>query len=608
MNGTEQTTSFPDRRSTTTGGADGVRVDETAAAMRAIRYGTLDESTRSIALPPSARASVSPMISALRWGAVGYGLVLSAPAVFDGSYQAVVTLAVCLFITTYRTIIPIRLGSEKVSEQFAAFGDAAVLAFATGYGGGLESPFSFPVMIALVVVSFGWGYLDGCIAYLIAIAAMALGLAANGDSLLAQLNDQRSLALLLTMLLAVLTSAAVRTRLMEYERRRVALAGQVESLSEANRLLTMVNTVARTLPTSLTLREALETAQRRINETFDARVVCLLTLDEHTDEWVPKVAEACELRPAYRTTELPEPLAAARRRGEPLLRSNLEDLSPDQRLSPGSGSGLYVQLVARNNTIGLLGLEHPELGHFDERDIPVLTSLAEVLALTIDNARWFGRLRLLGAEEERGRLARDLHDRLGQWLTYIGLELEQIMAGDSPARTDLERLHGDVLQALEELRGALHQLRTGVTEDQPFSVVAAEVVRRFGEQAGLDATLTVVHPDQRCPVPLENELLQILQEALSNVGKHALATSVQVVWDVWNGRFDLRITDDGRGFEVARGVRDAAYGLVGMRERAEVIGAQLLIQSDPGAGTVIRVVTRTSPSGSTNRATVPMGR
>ena len=107
----------------------------------------------------------------------------------------------------------------------------------------------------------------------------------------------------------MLTAAAVRSRLLESERRRIALAGQVESLSEANGLLTLVNSVARTLPTSLTLREALHTAQRQIADTFDARVVCLLTLDENAEEWVPKLAEGCVLRPAYRTEMLPEPLA-----------------------------------------------------------------------------------------------------------------------------------------------------------------------------------------------------------------------------------------------------------------------------------------------------------
>ena len=143
VSGTEQTSSTPDARSTTRGGGDNIRVDDTVSALRALRYGAMDEATRSIALPPSVRASVSPTISALRWGAVGYGLVLSAPDAFEGSYSAVITLAVCLFITTWRTIIPIRLGSATPSERLAAYGDVVILALGTGFGGGLESPFIF---------------------------------------------------------------------------------------------------------------------------------------------------------------------------------------------------------------------------------------------------------------------------------------------------------------------------------------------------------------------------------------------------------------------------------------------------------------------------------
>jgi signal transduction histidine kinase len=310
----------------------------------------------------------------------------------------------------------------------------------------------------------------------------------------------------------------------------------------------------------------------------------------------------------YSVDALPEPLATALRSQEPLLRGDLEEHDETHRLAANSASGIYVRLETRNTTIGLLGLEHPELGHFDERDIRVLVGLAEVLALTIDNARWFGRLRSLGAEEERIRLARDLHDRLGQWLTYIGFELERIMATDVARVEDLDRLHRDVQAALDELRETLRQLRSGVTEEQPFSDVARDVVNRFGERADLDARLVVVHPGNRLAVPVENELLRILQEALNNVGKHATADSVLVTWNVDGGSFELTIADDGRGFETARGVRDSAYGLVGMRERADVIGAQLSIDSRPGAGTTVRVAAGISPTRSTTRPSLPMGR
>ena len=215
--------------------------------------------------------------------------------------------------------------------------------------------------------------------------------------------------------------------------------------------------------------------------------------------------------------------------------------------------------------------------------------MAETLALGIDNARWFGRLRSLGAEEERVRVAGNLHDRLGQWLTYIGLELERIIAGHDDGAPELVGLYADVQGALDELRETLRQLRSGIDETRSLSSVASEVIDRFVERTGVDIDFRVVHPHQRLTVPVENELLRILQEGLSNVDRHSRASNAIVTWDCVDGWGALTLTDDGVGFDQRRGIRDNAYGLVGMRERADVIGGRLTVSSSPGEGTTISV-------------------
>ena len=112
---------------------------------------------------------------------------------------------------------------------------------------------------------------------------------------------------------------------------------------------------------------------------------------------------------------------------------------------------------------------------------------------------------------------------------------------------------------------------------------------RFARRTGTDARFETAHPDQRLPVPVENEMLRILQEALNNVERHAAATLVEVRWVVDGGNYELTVIDDGGGFDPASAIREQAYGLVGMRERAEVIGATLEIDSRPGAGTRLSV-------------------
>ncbi|HTO01594.1 MAG TPA: sensor histidine kinase, partial [Microthrixaceae bacterium] len=217
------------------------------------------------------------------------------------------------------------------------------------------------------------------------------------------------------------------------------------------------------------------------------------------------------------------------------------------------------------------------------------------------------RLRTLGAEEERVRLARDLHDRLGQWLTYIGFELERIMSAEGSDVEELNKLYEDVQSALDELRETLRQLRSGVNEEKPLSLMGRDLVAGFAERTKIEATFDVVQPDERLPVPIENELFRILQEALNNISKHAGATQVSVTWNVNGGNFELTIVDNGRGFVTAHGVRDSAYGLVGMRERADAVGAHLEISSAPGEGTTVRATAgNLGDWGSQDRIDLPM--
>ncbi len=580
--------------------SDAERLDlaQAVAVLRSLPFGGIDDATRNFALPPSIRAGVSPAIATFRWGAVGFGIVFAAPEAFRGSYVAVLTVAVCVFITTWRTVIPIRLASTRFQDRVVAFGDVVIIGLAVGAGGGLESPFIFSLLAAMVVMSFGWGYLAGSIALITGAAAMLLALPLGLNTYSQQADSQRDLGLTLMIIFVVTSASFVRGRLLDSEVRRGSLAGQVDSLNDANNLLSLMNSVARTLPTSLSLREALEASRQQLELAFDTRIICLVVLDERSDEWVPKLADGCFVNPAYRTSVLPEPLNAALASATPVLRNALDSSEELNFLTSSSQSGLYIRLETRGSTVGLLGLEHPENAHFQPQHLQLLSGMAEVLALTIDNARWFGRLRTLGAQEERIRLARDLHDRLGQWLTYISFELERIMGNQPEQAEELAQLYSDVQAALDELRETLRQLRSGVSEEQPLSLLGRDLVARFAERSDLAATFTVVRPDERLTVPVENELLRILQEALNNVAKHARATYVSVIWTVDGGNFQLEIIDDGQGFELARGVRDSSYGLVGMRERADVIGADLTIESSPGSGTVLRVFAGNTTSGS----------
>ena len=138
--------------------------------------------------------------------------------------------------------------------------------------------------------------------------------------------------------------------------------------------------------------------------------------------------------------------------------------------SPSSASGLYAVLPARGSIIGLLSIEHGDAHHFTPRDVDLLAGFVEPAALAIDNARWFGRLRTVGADEERTRIARDLHDRIGQSLAYLAFELDRIVKNGADRRRQRDRRSTtsatDVRGVIREVRDTLYDLRTDVTETQ----------------------------------------------------------------------------------------------------------------------------------------------
>lgn len=538
----------------------------------------------SLNLAPAVRSMLSPLIAALRWCTVVLGTALAAPQATAGDVGLVMATSICLYLTTWRTLRPLHLGSEDRSQWVMGITDAALLGAAVGVNDALLSPYIFCLAAAAAVAGFGWGIRHGLAALGGGVLAMAISSVISGGTL--GLDDETAWIILLSMVIIVGSVGLARHRLVGPEVELSELAGRIDALAETNELLHVLNRIARTLPSSLDLQQVVETTRIQLTQTFDPSVIGLLTLSEVNQTWAPLIADGLAISPTVEKAGIPEHLQTCLATDGPLL---VADVSK-QGLGAASGSGIYTSLRTRGKVVGLLAVEHPEPGHYTERDATLLGGIAESLALTIDNARWFRRLRILGAEEERARIARDLHDRLGQWLTYISFELERIKSHTEGDAAELEALHQDVQRALDELRETLRQMRTAVTDKHSLSVVAGELLSRFQVRTGVITQFTADEQGERFPVAIENELLRIMQEALNNIDKHANATSVQVSWRVTATEGRLRLSDDGDGFDESRGVRETAFGLVGMRERAEVIDAQLVVTSSPGAGTTIDVI------------------
>jgi two-component system sensor histidine kinase UhpB len=196
---------------------------------------------------------------------------------------------------------------------------------------------------------------------------------------------------------------------------------------------------------------------------------------------------------------------------------------------------------------------------------------------------------LRAQEEERRRLARDLHDEVNQALTAILLRLEAASHAAPPELEDeLGELKRLVNQAMEELLQLARQLRPTALDDHGLLPALATHVRRFASQTGIQADLQT-HGEPDLAPDQEIAVYRVAQEALANVARHSNASQVRVDLDTAGSALELRVRDDGKGFDSLR--RRKGLGLDGMAERARLVGGELTIESRPGGGTelVMRV-------------------
>jgi signal transduction histidine kinase len=204
--------------------------------------------------------------------------------------------------------------------------------------------------------------------------------------------------------------------------------------------------------------------------------------------------------------------------------------------------------------------------------------------------------RYVGMFTERTRVARELHDTLLQGMSGIAMQLRSIRTRLEPsavnegARRELERLQDTVTQCLEDARRVVWDLRER-RRDSALGPALARFARRLFRTTAATYDLEIAGPARHLPNAVENELFRIGQEALRNAVAHARATRVRLRLCYQEERVVLTISDDGVGFDPAATRAEASghFGLAGLRERAERIGARLEVRSAPGAGTTVEV-------------------
>ena len=371
-----------------------------------------------------------------------------------------------------------------------------------------------------------------------------------------------------------------------------------EQISDLSRRLSTLTVFSRTLTEADDLTSALAEAAQAMREVVRADT-CLVY--GHPDGVPVMMAGAGE-------TALAESWGAgivAGLAGQPA--STPRGPAEAQRSVPGAGAMLAVPLRTHDRALGGMVVARREDQPFERSDLVLLQTVANQLAIAIENVRLFGEVRekeqlrgellsrLISAhEDERSRIARELHDEVSQSLTGLMMRLNAAEAalprGPEEAQAVLGGIRSVAESTLEEVRKIVFDLRPTLLDDLGLIPAVRHYAKSLLEPAVAVRFQASGFGQQRLPRPIETTIFRIAQEAVTNIARHAHARNVTISLDLVDGWIRLAVTDDGVGFDVASARRDPTrrrLGITGMEERVTLLGGTLQITSRPGHGSAV---------------------
>jgi signal transduction histidine kinase len=254
-------------------------------------------------------------------------------------------------------------------------------------------------------------------------------------------------------------------------------------------------------------------------------------------------------------------------------------------------SNVIAPIRANGKILGFLSLDSATPGYFTQAHAERLQSFADQAAIAIQNARLLDRAKRTAVMAERNRIANELHDTISQTLWSVILITERLPVlweiDKEKGQLSLLTVHDLAQNALEEMRALLVELRPSALTDEKLGDLIRQVATIIANRAGLQIAVRV---DEQEPVPSEVHfvLYRVVQEALNNIARHALASKVEIYFNSDASQIELTIQDDGMGFDPTD-VSTNHLGLSIMKDRVEKIGGTIETISQKGAGTLIKV-------------------
>jgi len=342
------------------------------------------------------------------------------------------------------------------------------------------------------------------------------------------------------------------------------------------------------------MAEQLRISEKNYRDLFESAEEAIWVQD--LDGEITMANEACVKLTGYPREELigtnvkeflsGEALERAREVGRRLLRGEALDHPYEQQMTREDGSEVRIRL-----SVSLITSEgQPKAYQLVARDITEDKRMEE-------NLRFYLHQVTKAQEEERKRIARELHDETAQELVALSRQLDSLtsMSGEVP-ELDIKLLEGiraQVDKTLEGVRRFSQDLRPSVIDDLGLLPALDWLVSDLEERFDIAIGMAVLGPEHRFSPEVELVLFRIAQEALRNVWRHSGASRAWVTVEFGDDKTTLSVTDNGKGFEVPRSMADLAsvgkLGLAGMEERARLVGGKLTLESEPGKGTTVTV-------------------
>jgi signal transduction histidine kinase len=431
------------------------------------------------------------------------------------------------------------------------------------------------------------------------------------DSVLADKTwDQDSMALLRIV-------GEIFVNALQHKRTAEALRDAYQTLDqrvrERTHELATLNAVAAVVSRSLDLEEILDNALAQMMASLDMQFGVAYRLDGKADD----PADQLRLHPlAHRGVSMAvgrqagplavqgTPLEAAAEGGKPLVWT-ADDPALDPDIAPILGTEgvwqvVFIPLMAKGKWAGALYVGANRERAFAPEQLSLMAAVGQQVGLAVENARLYEQAEQAAAVAERSRLARELHDSVTQSLYSVTMYAEaaaRLMTSGQQARASeyLRDARDTAQEALREMRLLIFELRPLALEKSGLAGALQARLDAVEKRAGVQAELRVEGVESLAdaewlPLPIQQELYYLAQEALNNTLKHAQAHCVQIRLQLEGGTVYLEVEDDGTGFQPETAETRGGLGLRGMRERVTGLGGRLQIDSTPGQGTKVSIM------------------